>query len=281
MPRRLTDIRKCHILYLAGQFSFQDIFMESLMFDGKSSPLMSTTSISVLDALYMRTRSQGELAPYQRLSVELGLEPGTKKSMGLGLLTLDSPDDCKALPYTKLRIRSAALQLCQTSQVWKHPGGPGFLRLLYDLFQSTSNILVYDKNKALGTDLTQSSLQPKLGWTWLADQRAAASSGSTISASRLRSRGPLQGKKCWFEWTPDGPGDEALPILPGSGNLILLSSAFDICAEWLANEKLVDKLASEQKAEARANLGHQLDEVCPKLASRPQRNDRYFILTWH
>lgn len=75
--KRLSDIRKCHILYLTGQFSFQDIFMESLMFDGKSSPLTSANSISVLDALNMRTRSQGELAPHERLSVELGLEPGT------------------------------------------------------------------------------------------------------------------------------------------------------------------------------------------------------------
>lgn len=245
--------------------------MESLMFDGKSSPLTSANSISVLDALNMRTRSQGELAPHERLSVELGLEPGTNKSMGLGLLTLDSPDDCKAMPYTKLRIRSAALQLCQTSQVWKHPGGPGVLRVLYDLFQSTSNMLVHDKYEALGAELAQSSLQPKLGWTWLANEHDAGDSGHTRSASQMRSRGPLQGKNCWFEWTPDGPGNEALPILPGSVNLILLSSAFDICVLWLANETFIDDLTSGQKAEARANLGHQLYEVRPKLVLRPQR----------
>ena len=271
MSRRLIDIRKCHIQYLAGQFSFQDIFMESLMFDGKSSPLMSANSISVLDALSICTHSQGELAPHQQLSVEFGLEPGTKKSMGLGLLTLDSPDGCKALPYTKLRIRSAALQLCQTSQAWKYPSGPGVLRSFYDLFQSMSNILVYDKNETLGTELAQASLRPELGWTWLAHQIVAVDSGNIISVGRKRSRGPLQGKSCWFEWTPDGPGEEAVPILPGSGNLILLSSAFDICIEWLANETLIDERTSGQKAEARANLGHQLHEVCPKLTTRPRQ----------
>lgn len=268
MSRRLTDIRKCHILYLAGKFSFQDIFMESLMFDGKSSPLMSANSICVLDALSMRTRSQGELAPHQRLPVEVGLEPGTIKSMGLGLLTLDSPDGCKALPYAKLKIRSAALQLCQTSQAWKLPSGTGVLRSLYDLFQSKSNMLVHDKNETLGTELTEESLQPKLGWTWLGDQSVAADFRNAMLVTRKRSRGPLQGKNCWFEWTPDGPGDEALPILPGSGNLVLLSSAFDLCVLWLANETLIDELTSEQKAEARANLGHQLHEVRPKLVAR-------------
>lgn len=241
------------------------------MFDGKSSPLMSTSSTSVLDALNLRTRSQGELAPHERFSVELGLEPSTNKSIGLGLLTLDSPDNCKALPFTKLRIRSAALQVCQVSQVWKHPGGPGFLRLLYDLFQSTSNMVVYDKNENLGTELAQASLQPKLGWTWLADQRARGDSGDTTFASRMRSRGPLQGRDCWFEWTPDGPGDETVSILPDSGNLILLSSAFNICAIWLENETAIDKLTSEEKAHARANLGHQLYEVRHKLVLRPQQ----------
>ena len=244
--------------------------MESPMFDGKSSPLTSPNSISVLDALNMRTRSQGELTPHERLSVELGLEPGTNKSMGLGLLTLDSPDDCKALPYTKLRIRSAALQLCQTSQVWKYLGGRGVIRALYDLFQSTSSMLVYDKYEVLGTELAQASLQPQLGWTWLADQHDAADPGTTGSPSQMRSRGPLQGRNCWFEWTPDGPGNEAQPILPGSGNLILLSSAFDICVLWLANETFIDELTSEQKAEARANLGHQLHEVRPILVLRAQ-----------
>lgn len=242
------------------------------MFDGKSSPLISAHSISVLDALSFRTRSQGELAPHQRLSVEIGLEPGTKKSMGLGLLTLDSPDGCRALPFTKLRIRSAALQLCQTSQAWKSPSGSGVLRSLYDLFQSMSNILVHDKHETLGTELAHASLQPKLGWTWLAEQKVAIDSGDNTTLSQWRSRGPLQGRNCWFEWTPDGPGDEALPILPGSGNLILLSSAFDECVLWLANERLVDEYTSGQKAEARANLGHQLHEVRPlgpKLIMRP------------
>lgn len=242
------------------------------MFDGKSSPLMSARSTSVLDALNIRTNSTGELAPHQRRSLESGLEPGTNKSMGLGLLTLDSPDDCKALPYTKLRIRSAALQLCQTSQGWNHPGGPIALRLIYDLFQSTTNLLVYDKHEILSTELAQGSLQPKLGWTWLADQNVAGDSGNTIPESRTRSREPLQGRNCWFEWTPDGPGDEALPMLLDSGNLILLPSAFDICFYWLWNDTFIDELTSEQKVEARANLGHQLHEVRPKLVSRTQRS---------
>ena len=235
--------------------------MESLMFDGKNSPLMSTNSVGVLDALRMQTRSQGELSPHQRLSVEFGLEPGTNKSTGLGLLTFDSPDDCKALPYTKLRIRAAALRVCQTSQAWKLPGGVVVLRSLHDLFQSMSKMLLYDKNDALGTELAQASLRPKLGWTWLINQNAVIDSENTRSVSRMRSRGPLQGKECWFEWTPEGPGHEALPILPRSGNLVMLPSAFDTCVLWLTNETLVDELKSEQRAEARAILGHQLYEV--------------------
>ena len=241
------------------------------MFNGKSSPQMPTNSVSVLDALSMRARPQGELAPRQRFSIEFGLEPGTKKSMGLGLLTLDSPDDCKALPFAKLKIRTAALQLCQTSQVWMHPGARGFVRLLYDLLHSTSNKLVYDRHGALSTDLAQTPLQPRLGWTWLADQGIAEEPGNPGYASRRRSRGPLSGKKCWFEWTPDGPGDEALPIMPGNGNLILLSSAFDICEFWLANEAIIDGLTSGQKEETRAHLGHQLYEVRVGLVSSPRR----------
>ena len=231
---------------------------------------MSTKSISVLDALDMRTRLQGELTPSERYSIESDLDQGAKKSMALGLLTWDSPDNCQALPYTRLGIRVATLQPCQTSQVWKDPGRQGVLRSIYDLFQSMSNVLVYDKYGTLGTQLAEAFFQPRLGWTWLADQ------GITGSATQRRSRGPLQGQNCWFEWTPNGPGDEALPILAGSGNLILMSSAFDICLLWLANETLVDELTSDQKVEARANLGHQLHEVRPKLVvlePRPRPHD--------
>ena len=237
------------------------------MFDGKSSPLMSTSSISVLDALNMRTRAQGELTPHERLSVDIGLEPGTHKSMGLGLLTLDSPDNCKALPHTKLRIRSAAKRLCRTIRVWHEHGRLGVLSSLYDLFQSTPNMLVYDKHEALGTELAQALLQPQLGWTWLADQGVTGNSGNALSAKSMRSRGPLQGRNCWFEWTPHGPGDESVPILPDSGNLILLSSAFDICVLWLDSRTWIDKLTSGQRVEARANLGHQLHEVRHELVS--------------
>lgn len=246
-------------MYLAGQFSFQNIFLKTLDFDGKSSPLHD--SINVLDALDIRTRSQGELAPHQRLSVESGLEPGTNKSMGLGLLTLDSPDDCKALPYAKLRIRSATLQLCESSQGWNYTRGSTALRAIYDLFKSNSNLLVYDKDENLTTELAQAPLQPKLGSTWLAYQSVAGDSGHTIPASGTRSKRPLQSRNCWFEWTPNGPGDEAVPMLQGGGNLILLPAAFDICVLWLENEKIIDDLTSQKRTEARANLGHQLHEV--------------------
>ena len=238
------------------------------MFDGKLSPLVSTNSMGVLDALYLRARPQGELAPHQRFSVELDLEPGTNKSMGLGLLTFDTPDNCRALPCRRLKIRSAALQLCQTSQVWKYPIGPQFMRSLYDLFQSMSDKVVFNKDEAISAELASEPLPPALGWTWLADQSVAGVSGNTVSASRMRSRGPLQGKLCWFEWTPNGPGNEVLPILPGSGNLILLSSAFEICASWLANETLLDQRNSKQKAEARALVGFQLQEVRHRVTPR-------------
>ena len=241
------------------------------MFDGKVSPLMSTNSMGVLDALYLRARPQGELAPHQRSSVESNLEPGTNKSMSLGLLTFDSPDNCRALPSRRLRIRSAALQLCQTSQVWKYPFGPRFMRSLYDLFQSMSNKVVFNKDEAISTELTVEPLPPTLGWTWLADHSVAGNSGHTVPASRMRSRGPLHGKLCWFEWTPNGPGNEILPILPGSGNLVLLSSAFEICASWLANETLIDQQKSKEKAEARALVSFQLQEVRHWATSRPPR----------
>ena len=239
------------------------------MFDGKLPPLMSTNSMGVLDALYLRARPQGELAPHQRFSVESDLEPGTNKSMGLGLLTFDSPDNCRALPCRRLRIRSAALQLCQTSQVWKYPNGPQFMGSLYDMFQSMSNKVVFNKDEAISTELASEPLSPTLGWTWLANQGDAGISGHTVSASRTRSRGPLHGKLCWFEWTPNGPGTEILPILPGSGNLILLSSAFETCASWLANETLVDQQNSKQKAEARALVSFQLQEVRHPTTVRP------------
>lgn len=64
------DVRKCHLFNLAGQFSFQGTFIEGPMFDVKLSPLASTNSMGVLDALYLRARPQGELAPHQRFSVE-------------------------------------------------------------------------------------------------------------------------------------------------------------------------------------------------------------------
>ena len=241
------------------------------MFDGKVSPMMSTNSMGVLDALYLRARPQGELAPHHRFSVESNLEPGTNKAMGLGLLTFDSPDNCRALPCRRLRIRSAALQLCQTSQVWKYPFGPPFMRSLYDLLQSMSNKVVFNRDEAISTELAAEGLPPALGWTWLANQGVAGISGNTVSASRMRSRGPLHGKLCWSEWTPDGPGHEILPILPGSGNFILLWSAFEICASWLANETLIDQQKSKEKAEARALVGFQLQEVRHPVTSRPQR----------
>lgn len=91
--------------------------------------------------------------------------------MGLGLLTFDTLDNCRALPCRRLKIRSAALQLCQTSQVWKYPIRPRFMRSLYDLFQSMSNKIVFNKDEAISTELASEPLPPALGWTWLADQK--------------------------------------------------------------------------------------------------------------
>lgn len=146
--------RKCHTLYLAGQFAFQNIFMDASHFDGRSSSRISLKSLGVIDALNMRKRPTGELTAYERHSVESGLSPGTLKALSLGLLTWDSLDNCYGLPYAKFHVRDSILQLCRTCQCWNDRDGQGVLNSLNDLLMTKSSFLAYDKNgefsKALG-----------------------------------------------------------------------------------------------------------------------------------
>jgi len=135
-----VDVRKYHALYLDGQFGFQRIFVDSLLFDGRIAPKMSTKSLSVIEALSKLTRPQGELSPFERHAVERGLFPGTLKSLSLGLLTWDSLDNCNGLPYLKLRIRPSVLQLCQTSQAWNNYEEDAVLKSLDDLVRSTFHV---------------------------------------------------------------------------------------------------------------------------------------------
>jgi len=119
VERRLdVDVRKCHPLYLDGQFGFHRFFVHSHLFDGRVASHMSTKAMSVFEALNRLTRPQGEMSPYGLHSVEKGLVPGTMKSLSLGLLTWDSLDNCNGLPYSKARMRPSALKLCKISQGW-------------------------------------------------------------------------------------------------------------------------------------------------------------------
>ena len=209
----------------------------------------------------LRKDPTGELTPYERHSVEVGLLQGSLKAIGLGLLTWDSPENCTGLPYTKLKIRNAILALCQTCQPWAKFQMELVLKSLDKLLQSISNLMAYDKNgdfmKPFGAEL----LQPQLGWTWL----AGMGTSGLVDDCEWRS-GPddlrlHQGKPCWWQWRIDGTVDFPMAVMPRDGNFVVLPAALQMCVDWLARPKLFDKYTSAQKIDARFALGHQLCEV--------------------
>ena len=209
----------------------------------------------------LRKGPTGELTPYERHSVEVGLLQGSLKAIGLGLLTWDSPGNCTGLPYKKLKIRNAILTLCQTCQPWVKFQGEVVLKSLDKLLQSSSNLMAYDKNgdfiKPFGAEL----LQPQLGWTWL----AGMGTSGLLNDSEWRS-GPNdlrlhQGKSCWWQWRIDGTVDFPMAVMPRDGNLVVLPAALQMCVDWLARPKLFNEYTSSQKNDARFALGHQLREV--------------------
>lgn len=251
--------------------------MEALLFDGRTSSKFSLNSISVIEALKKLASPQGELAPHELHSVEMGLIPGTLKSLGLGLMTWDSPDNCNGLPYSKLQIRSSLMRLCRVDQFWNGCNGEGILGSLHALLQRRSNHMAYDKYGASRSDFDGELRHPNLGWTWLTSGRSGYSSSSGPGDLRHDApsdqateclfgwrHGPrvFQGKLCWFDWRPGGPSDVPMAVSADDGNLVVLPSVLDRCLEWLRREDLFEELSSDERQDARSAIGHQIHEVC-------------------
>jgi len=271
-----TDVRKCHTLYLAGQFSFQDLLMETLLFDGNPSSKFGLSSMSVMEALKKLASPQGELTPYELHSVGFKLDAGSLKSVGLGLMTWDSPDNCHGLPYSKLRIRPSLLQLCQTDHCWSTRNIQGVLGSLHALLQHRSNLLAFDKHGYTTSVSAGMSRRPRLGWTWVAspshrhpnslgpgDLRHVPpfAQGFQWQSAGKHGRRLFEGQCCWFDWRPGGTSDTAMAIWPDDGHLVLLPNVLIFCLEWLERENRFDELTSDEKLNMRAVIGHQLHEV--------------------
>ena len=166
-------------MYLAGQLSFQGIFSEALRFDGKSTTETSTKSVSVLEAL--TARRQIEMDRHEQMSIDSILEPGSSESLSLGLLCWDSLDNCRGMPYLKLKLQSSALRLCQQNQVWKSNNPSGILDSLLKLLSFQGQILAYDKQGVAGKSFNLEDNRPKLGWSWLVNVSLALEGSADFS----------------------------------------------------------------------------------------------------
>lgn len=251
--------------------------MEARLFDGRTSSRFRLNSISVIEALKKLASPQGELAPHELHSVEMGLIPGTLKSLGLGLMTWDSLDNCSGLPYSKLQLRSSLMRLCRVDHLWNGCNGEGILGSLYALLQHRSNHMAYDKFGASRSGIDGALRHPSLGWTWLTSGHSGYSSssgpgdlqhdappGQATGCGFGWRHGPrvFQGKLCWFDWRPGGPSDVPMAVSADDGNLVVLPRVLDRCLEWLRNADVFDELSSNEKLNARAAIGHQIHEVC-------------------
>ena len=181
--------------------------------------------------------------------------------MSLGLLTWDSPENCKGLPYTKLKLREAILSLCQTCQTWATCEEQILLKSLDELLQSRSKFMAYDKNgdfrKSFGAEL----LEPRLGWTWLFGK---GTSGLVLDEDWKVGPNDLrlhEGKFCWWQWRVDGTVDFPMAVKPRDGHLVILPVALEMCIDWVKRPELFDEYTSAQKIDARFAVGHQLREV--------------------
>ena len=205
----------------------------------------------------LRKGPTGELTPYERHSVEVGLLQGSLKAIGLGLLTWDSPENCTGLPFAKLKIRNAILALCQTCQPWASFQREVILKSLDKLLQFRSNLMAYDKNADFIKLFGAERLQAQLGWTWL---------DGLVNDDEQGRSGPRdlrlhQGELCWWQWRVDGTVDFPMAVMPRDGHLVILPAALQICVDWLERVELFDEYTFAQKLDARFALGHQLREV--------------------
>ena len=272
------DVGKCQTLYLAGQFSFQDVFMEACVFDGKFSSKFGFMSMSVMEAVKKLASPQGELTPHELHSVEANLNAGTLKSISLGLMTWDSPSDCNGLPFSKLQIRPSLLQLCRVDPCWRSRNGQDVLDSLYALLQHSTNFLAYDKHggspKVFAEELRKSKV--KLGWTWLASaingdfvrfgpgesrHSASVECGPRCQHEQRHGKRMFVGEHCWFDWRPGGASDTPMAVSSDDGNMVLLPYVLHTCLDWLANEDHFDGLTVDEKKDTRAAIEHQLHEV--------------------
>ena len=265
-------------MYLAGQFSFQDVFIEASVFDGKFSSKFGFMSMSVMEAVKKLASPQGELTPHELHSVEADLQAGTLKSTGLGLMTWDSPNNCNGLPFSKLRIRPSVLQICQVDPSWRSRNGSDVLDSLYALLQHRTHFIAYDKHrgspKVFAEELRK--LKVKLGWTWLAsaicgdflrfgpgESRHSTSADHTVRCQHEQRHGRRMfvGEHCWFDWRPGGASDTPMAVSPDDGNMVLLPFVLGTCLDWIANGDSFDGLSIDEKTDTRVALEHQLHEV--------------------
>lgn len=239
--------------------SFQGVFMKALLFDGKSALRSSTLSMSVIEALNARRKS--EPRDQDQILIEDELSPGKPLSLMLGLLTWDSLSNCRGLPYSKIYIRRAALLLLRNDPTWHSMNKRTILRSLYNLLSTKSTILAYDTSVPYGTGVDIKQQHIMLGWTWLFDEISNPSIDpnyiDVLPKVRLS-----EGKRPWFEWRPGGVITEgSRTLVSGDGNLLILPSALDICLTWLESNRAFQEIAGDEKDEARSILEYQLHEV--------------------
>lgn len=110
-------MRKCDLLYLAGQLSFQNEFTDMFRSNSPPSPVPNSMAWSITQAVGRRASPSNDY----NYAAESGLVAGTMKLISLGLMRWDSPDIRHGLPCSKLRIQPSLLQLCQMDHCWnKH-----------------------------------------------------------------------------------------------------------------------------------------------------------------
>ena len=265
---KTSTFRKKDLLYLEGEMGFQGVFSKAPSFDGRTTEKISARSMNVVEALIFRRKR--ETNTNESALLKTVLQPGISGSFMLGLLTWDSLDNCKGLPFSREGIEFAAEDLCLQTPVWRTYDVQGIIRSLHSLMVATSRALAIALHSPSSEYFNVAN--NLLGWSWLCEIIPDNIKFAKNVEATLR-----HGDTYWKKWEPDAPFFEPITVNLGDGHLKVLSDALFTILKWRLDRDYFAKLSSSEKLAARSLIGNQLFEVSstssPMVASSPNDQD--------